>query len=71
MNPIGLLVVAAGIFSIVGAALDWDWFINSRKAQFWVAILGRTGTRIFYGILGLAISIFGILWTLGLLNNAA
>ena len=64
MNPVGLVLVAAGIFSICGAIFDWDWFINSRKAQIWVTLFGRTGARIFYGILGVIICVIGIAATL-------
>jgi len=70
MNPFGLILVAFGIFSICGAVFDWDWFINSRKARFFVAIFGRTGARIFYGILGLVIIVIGVLVTLGILKDA-
>ncbi len=71
MNPVGLLLVAAGIFSICGAAFDWDFFINSRKARFFVSILGRTGARIFYVVLGIVIVVIGALVTLGMVKNAA
>ncbi|MBI1345223.1 hypothetical protein GC163_02925 [bacterium] len=57
----GLILVAGGAFSIAGAACDWEWFMNHHKTQFFVAILGRTGARIFYGILGAALAVFGIL----------
>jgi hypothetical protein len=70
MNPIGLILVAAGIFSICGAAFDWDWFINSRKAQIFVAMFGRNGARVFYVILGLAIIVMGALIWLGILKDA-
>jgi hypothetical protein len=70
MNPMGLILVAAGIFSICGAALDWDFFINSRKARFFVAVFGRTGARIFYGVLGLVIVFMGALITAGILKDA-
>ena len=70
MNPVGLILVAAGLFSICGAAFDWDFFINSRKARFFVSILGRTGARIFYAILGLVIVVLGALITLGILKDA-
>ena len=70
MNPVGLILVAAGIFSICGAAFDWDWFINSYKARIFVAIFGRTGARIFYGILGTAIVVIGALITFGILKDA-
>lgn len=71
MNPVGLFLVAAGLFSICGAAFDWDWFINSRKAQLFVALFGRNGARIFYGILGTVIVIMGALVTLGVIRNSS
>ena len=70
MNPFGLILVAAGLFSICGAVFDWDFFINSRKARFYVSIFGRVGARIFYAILGLVIVILGALITLGILKDA-
>tara|TARA_B100000609_G_scaffold70592_1_gene56118 strand:- start:135 stop:344 length:210 start_codon:yes stop_codon:yes gene_type:complete len=69
VNAFGLLIVAAGLFSFCGAAFNWDWFFNSRKARFFVAIIGRTGARIFYALLGLVIAILGILMTLGIVKN--
>lgn len=50
-----LLLFGAGAFTVLGAVMDWDWFMNSRRARFFVMIFGRTGARIFYGILGLII----------------
>ena len=70
MNPFGLILVAAGLFAICGAAFDWDFFINSRKARFFVSILGRMGARIFYAILGLVIVVLGALITAGILKDA-
>ena len=70
MNPAGLLIAAAGLFSIAGAFFNWDFFINSRKAQLVVAIFGRTGARIFYGALGLAIVVLGALIAMGILTDA-
>lgn len=71
MNPAGLILIAAGIFSICGAAFDWDWFINSRKARLFVGIFGRTGARFFYGLLGAVIVLMGALITLGILKDAS
>lgn len=50
-----LLLFGAGAFTIVGAVMDWNWFMNSRRARFFVAIFGRMGARIFYILLGLFI----------------
>lgn len=42
-----------GIFSIVGAVADWDWFMNNSRARIFVQLFGRMGARIFYIVLGL------------------
>ena len=55
-----LLGAACGIFCIVCAAMNWDWFMNSRKARFMCNLLGRNGARIFYAILGAAITALGV-----------
>jgi hypothetical protein len=71
MNLFGLIIVAMGIFSICGAAFDWDWFINHRKAQFFVAIFGRNGARVFYGILGVFLVVLGALVTFGIVQDSS
>ncbi len=50
---LAFLVAGAGGYSIVAAALDWDFFMNSRRARLFVKMFGRNGARIFYVILGL------------------
>ena len=54
------LIIACGLFSLVCAAKDWDWFMNHRKARFMTSLFGRKGARIFYGALGLFICGAGI-----------
>ncbi|MDX9827412.1 MAG: Imm17 family immunity protein [Spirochaetia bacterium] len=54
-----LLLVLAGIFSVVCAAFDFDWFMNHRKAQFISKRIGRMGARIFFIVLGVIIIGFG------------
>jgi hypothetical protein len=56
----GLLIAGAGAFSLAGAAGDWDFFMNHRKARIWVALFGRTGARAFYGLLGLGLVVGGL-----------
>ena len=68
MNLLGLLFVGIGLFTIAGAWFDWDWFMNARKARFMVKILTRNGARIFYGCLGIALLVFGILGTFGIID---
>ena len=68
MNWVGLLFLAAGGFSIVGAVQDWDWFLQSRKARLFVNLMGRKGARIFYGILGLALVALGAALLAGIIE---
>ena len=54
------LIIACGLFSLVCAVMNWDWFMNHRKAKFMISLLGRTGARIFYSVLGLFICGAGV-----------
>jgi hypothetical protein len=69
MEPllIGLLCAGSGAFSIVCAGVDADWFMENRKARFFVSILGRNGARIFYIIFGLVLLGVGIGFATGLI----
>jgi hypothetical protein len=60
MNVAGLILVLGGVFSICGAVLNWDWFMNHYKARLIVALLGRDGARVFYGLLGTVIVVTGL-----------
>jgi hypothetical protein len=60
---VNFLFIAVGIYAMVGAALDVEWFMGNPKAQVFVHILGRLGTRIFYLLLGVALVVLG-LWGL-------
>mgnify|MGYP003482999740 FL=1 len=64
----GIFFVLAGIFSILGAVKNWDFFMNNRKAYIWVKLFGRNGARIFYGILGFVIAIIGLGISVGILH---
>ena len=66
-----ILFMAIGLFAIIGSVTNWDYFLNHRKAQLFIKLLGRQGTRIFYVILGLGLFSVGILSLLGIisLNN--
>jgi len=66
----GWVFAACGIFAICGAAFNWDWFMNHRKARFLVRLVGRTGARIFYGFLGATLVVFGVLVALGIVETA-
>lgn len=65
----GLLFIVIGLFAICGAGYDWDWFMNHRKTRFFVAVLTRTGARIFYALLGGGLVTLGALLALGVISD--
>ena len=64
----GIFFVFSGLFSILGAVKNWDFFMNNRKAYICVKLFGRNGARIFYGILGFVIAIIGLGISVGILH---
>lgn len=66
---VGWLIAAIGLFTMVCAAADFYWFMNSRKAQLLVGILGRRGARIFYILLGLTILVVSGLVLSGVIQD--
>ena len=60
MIIMGLGSAAIGLFSLMGALKNWEWFFNNYKARGLVAIFGRNGARIFYGILGAIFILIGV-----------
>lgn len=60
MNTLpAIAIILIGLLSVLGAALDWDWFIANRKVRIFVRLLGRTGARILYIILGGILMAYG------------
>jgi len=57
----GVILILVGLFSFVGGIMDWDWFMNNRRAVFMARILGgRRNARIFYVILGIGVAALGV-----------
>ena len=50
-----VLIAFVGLFPILAAVFDWDFFFNNYKARPVVKVLGRSGARIFYAVLGTVI----------------
>jgi hypothetical protein len=63
MNYLGFIFIFAGLFSAAGALFEWPWFMEHRRARFFVRILGYTGARMFYLLLGVGLGIFGVIYT--------
>lgn len=62
------VLIGCGAFSVLGALMDWDWFMNNHKARFFVALMGRQGARGFYMLIGLGLIIGGTAGVLHLVN---
>ncbi len=63
-----IILVLVGVFSALGGIMDWDWFMENRRAQPFVQLLGRNGARGFYVLLGLGFAGVGIGLATGLLR---
>jgi immunity protein 17 of polymorphic toxin system len=63
-----LLLIVIGLYSIAGAALNWEWFMGDSKAKVFARLFGRTGTRVFYIFLGVGFVIIGFLGVFGVLG---
>lgn len=57
----GILGCLLGLYPLIAAVKNWDFFFNNRRARPFVRILGRNGARIFYGLLGVFIIVCGII----------
>ena len=68
MNIVVVAIMLIGLVAIGGAVFEWGWFINNRRVRIFARVLGRTGARIFYGVVGSLLLIWGALFTLGLLG---
>ena len=63
MNIAFMLIMAlGGIFSICGAIFNWDFFLENYKARPVVKLIGRTGARVFYVLIGLFCIFCGIMF---------
>lgn len=54
------LFIALGIFSIVAAIGNFDWYFKTSGAMTFVGWLGRPGARVFYVLLGLGLVACGV-----------
>ena len=67
-NPLGILFVAIGVFTVLGGVFNWDWYMNYPKARFMTSLMGRGGARVFYIIFGLGVIAFGVHFTAGIIK---
>jgi uncharacterized membrane protein YidH (DUF202 family) len=60
MNPVGLILIAVGLFSLGGGLFNWNWFMNTRRARALVRSIRPVGARVFYIVLGMIVIAFGV-----------
>ncbi len=54
------IFVFLGSLSMIAALFNFEWYFRTSNARIFVNLLGRSGARIFYGLLGLALIVCGI-----------
>jgi Immunity protein 17 len=62
-----ILSIFGGLFSLMGAVRDWEWFMTNYKAAVLVRILGRNRARLFYALLGLILIALGLAGAFGVI----
>ncbi|OUO53893.1 hypothetical protein B5F77_04655 [Parabacteroides sp. An277] len=55
-----ILFIALGLFSLVAAIWNIDWYFQTDGARMFVRRMGRNGARVFYALLGLALVACGV-----------
>lgn len=65
------LLIAAGLYVLTAAALNWSWFMEHRKAARIARVFGPRGARAFYIVIGLALAIVGTGLVTGLIPLSA
>lgn len=62
---VGTAAVVLGLFLIVCAVSDWDWYYSVRTARWLRQWLGRRGTRIVHALLGVVLIVLGVTIAIG------
>lgn len=67
MNPVGLLIVAAGVFLAGTGVFDWNFAMNSRQGRRLSSMVTRNGARAVYVVSGVVAIIVGTLMAAGVI----
>ena len=51
-----------GLVTIFCATMNYDWFVNHRRAAPFVALFGRDGARVFYIVFGIVIIVLALVY---------
>ncbi len=68
MINIGIVIMVAGAFIVAAGIFQWKWFMNTRRAKFFLSKFGEKGVRIFYIVSGAVTIVIGLLAVLGIIK---
>ena len=54
------IFVLVGLFSVMAALFNWNWFFTAENSQLIVSNLGRGRARLFYAVIGLLMIATGV-----------
>ncbi|HOJ78883.1 MAG TPA: Imm17 family immunity protein [Bacillota bacterium] len=60
-----ILFLGMGIYMLLGSILKWDNLLKGRKEARLASLIGETGVRYFYGILGALLIVVGVMMFFG------
>ena len=66
---VGGVGVSIGVAFLGAALLNWNWCFETPKGKWLAERMGRTGARIFFAGLGLALVALGVATALGIANR--
>lgn len=69
MNPMGLLIVAAGVFLAGTGVFDWEFAMNSRQGRRLSNMVTRNGARAVYVVSGVGAIVVGTLMAAGVISG--
>lgn len=55
-------LILAGLYSIITAVFDWDWYFNNKKTKMACDLLGRKTIRVMQVIFGLFVISVSTYW---------
>jgi len=69
MEPVGIIIIAWGLFLVASGVFDWDFFVKTRWGRNFCAAHGRKALHTVSIVCGLGIVTLGILVLLGIINT--
>jgi hypothetical protein len=60
MVILSLLIIAVGVWLLISALANWDWYIAITDFAATEALFGETAARWLCGLLGIVAIVFGI-----------